>query len=350
MAQTFAALYENFDIAQDAVQTLIDMGFQPGTISVIGANEDDTGDMKAAEGVTFGMVVGALVGAGAIVIPGIGPVIAVGPIVAALIGGGVGAVAGAVTGGLVASLVKTGIDEQTAGKYAEAIRRGYTLVVVQTTEKMAQHAESTLRRYRPIDIDLKASEWFMSDGSVVDTTPPPAAEMSPPAATSSSTTMYDRDASVRRYETQTPASSPTLHTDEAFYEANDMADETPPMIAVVDEVVVLPTTHAEARAMPETARSKGSAMEEDSRSYNDYRDIFHSHLNTNYSLVGRGYSYYEPAYRFGYSQATNPKYENSEWYQLEAGFRSRWEEQNPGTWLDYKEAVRYAWNVIRGLG
>jgi uncharacterized membrane protein len=89
---------------------------------------------KAPEGATAGAVtggaiggvVGVLAGIGTLAIPGLGPFIAAGPIMAALSG----AAAGATAGGVVGALVGLGIPEYEAKAYEERIRKGGYLVAV----------------------------------------------------------------------------------------------------------------------------------------------------------------------------------------------------------------------------
>ena len=89
---------------------------------------------KAPEGATTGAVaggaiggtVGLLAGIGSLAIPGLGPFIAAGPIMAALSG----AAAGAATGGVVGALVGLGIPEYEAKAYEERIKKGGYLVAV----------------------------------------------------------------------------------------------------------------------------------------------------------------------------------------------------------------------------
>ena len=68
-------------------------------------------------------------GVGALAIPGIGPLIAAGPILAALAGAGVGSAVGGITGGLVGM----GIPEYEAKRYEGCISKGGTLISVHTT-------------------------------------------------------------------------------------------------------------------------------------------------------------------------------------------------------------------------
>lgn len=80
----------------------------------------------AASGGVIGGALGWLAGIGALAIPGLGPFIAAGPIMAALSGAAVGATAG----GIVGSLVGMGIPEYEAKRYQNRIREGRILIAV----------------------------------------------------------------------------------------------------------------------------------------------------------------------------------------------------------------------------
>ena len=96
----------------------------------------------ASAGAAVGGVLGWLVGIGAITIPGIGPLLAAGPVVAALAGAG----AAGATGGLVGGLIGAGIPEIEAKRYAGRIREGAYLVSVHCDDKTwAKRAEEILQ-------------------------------------------------------------------------------------------------------------------------------------------------------------------------------------------------------------
>jgi hypothetical protein len=80
----------------------------------------------AATGGAIGGTLGLLVGIGALVIPGLGPLIAAGPIVAALAGAGAGGAVGTLTG----ALVGMGIPEYEAKKYETFVQEGGSLLAV----------------------------------------------------------------------------------------------------------------------------------------------------------------------------------------------------------------------------
>jgi hypothetical protein len=125
---------------EDAVDALRAEGFRNTDISVLFPENQGTKDFahekhtKAPEGTATGAGTGAVVGGtlgwlagiGALAIPGVGPLIAAGPIVAALTGVGVG---GAI-GGLTGALIGMGIPEYEAKRYEGRVKEGGILVSV----------------------------------------------------------------------------------------------------------------------------------------------------------------------------------------------------------------------------
>lgn len=126
--------------AETAVDQLVQAGFSEQDVSVLMSDIDATREFahekstKAPEGTAVGVTTGGIVGGtfgllagiGALAIPGVGPLIAAGPIMAALAGLGVG---GAV-GGLVGALVGLGIPEYEAKRYEGRVKDGGVLLSV----------------------------------------------------------------------------------------------------------------------------------------------------------------------------------------------------------------------------
>ena len=133
-------IYSNRAAAEQAVDQLIDSGFRSEDVSVLLQDNQGTKDFahekstKAPEGATTGATTGAaiggtlglLAGIGALAIPGVGPLIAAGPIMATLAGLGSGGLVGGVVGGLVGM----GIPEYEAKRYEGRIKEGGILASV----------------------------------------------------------------------------------------------------------------------------------------------------------------------------------------------------------------------------
>lgn len=107
----------------------------------------------------LGGVLGVLAGIGVIALPGIGTAIAAGPLLAAMAGTTVGAVAGAVGGALVGELARLGVPELDAHFYAEAIRRGGTLVVIRASSEAADRVAYVLTRHGALDVDERRAHY-----------------------------------------------------------------------------------------------------------------------------------------------------------------------------------------------
>ena len=144
MAQAVYGIYSNREHAEEAVESLRTAGIRPEDISVLLPDNVGTKDIgyekhtKAPEHATAGAAavgvlggaLGWLVGIGALAIPGIGPFIAAGPIMAALAGFG----AGSVLGGLAGALTGMGVPEYEAKRYEGRIRSGGALLSVHCPE------------------------------------------------------------------------------------------------------------------------------------------------------------------------------------------------------------------------
>lgn len=168
MSRTVLALYDTLEEARAAVRGLVDNEFDRDQISIVARDkeeafaeygEEPTPVEEVVDGMNTGAFLGGLtgliVGLFALVIPGVGPVIAAGPVAAALAGTGTGIIIGS----LVGVLADLGIDEEEAHYYAEGIRRGGVLVAVSTSEALADDAAAILDTYNPVDLEAQAAEW-----------------------------------------------------------------------------------------------------------------------------------------------------------------------------------------------
>src|SRR6202140_5548228 len=156
-------IYTDRSSVDRAVEALKSAGFSNNDVSALFPENQGTKDFahekntKAPEGATTGAGTGALlggglgwlVGIGALAIPGLGPFIAAGPIMAALAGAGVGGAVGGVTG----ALVGMGIPEFEAKRYEGRLQKGGILVSVHCdTSEEVKRAKDILQRTGAEDI------------------------------------------------------------------------------------------------------------------------------------------------------------------------------------------------------
>jgi uncharacterized protein (TIGR02271 family) len=172
MAKTVVGLFDDRAAAQNAVRELMSEGFRGDEVSVVSKKPDgkgveveyveedgheQIGDMAkgAGTGAAIGGAAALLLSLTALTIPGIGPVLAAGPLAALIAGAGIGATAG----GLVSGLTRLGLGDDEAHTYAEGLKRGGTLVTVNTDNHHADLAVNLLRRLGAVEIDKRAAEW-----------------------------------------------------------------------------------------------------------------------------------------------------------------------------------------------
>ena len=156
-------IYPTSAAAEHAVDALTKSGFPISDISLLVPESMGSKDMRtgkaskapegAAAGATSGAVLGGtlglLAGIGALAIPGVGPFIAAGPIMAALAGLG----AGGAIGGLTGSLIGAGIPEFEAKRYEGRIQKGGILLSVHCdTSVEIDQAKEVLKRTGGEDI------------------------------------------------------------------------------------------------------------------------------------------------------------------------------------------------------
>lgn len=161
--QSVFGLVENETDASEIVEGLHAAGFSGDDISVLFPDKAGTRDFAhqkntkapegAATGAGTGLVLGGalgwIVGIGALAIPGAGPFIAAGPIMAALSGAGVGAA----VGGIAGALIGMGIPEFEAKRYEGKIKEGNILISVHAEDSdQADHAKDILEHGGAEDI------------------------------------------------------------------------------------------------------------------------------------------------------------------------------------------------------
>jgi hypothetical protein len=161
--QKIVGVFYSEQEAVNAIESLKEQGYSSNEISVLSKNKEElaavtkeTGTKApegaasgAATGGVLGGVTGLLAGIGLLAIPGVGPILAAGPIVATL----TGAVVGAGAGGLVGALIGLGIPEIEAKQYDSYINDGRIIVLVDSDSERKGSVYNTFRRNNTLNSD-----------------------------------------------------------------------------------------------------------------------------------------------------------------------------------------------------
>ena len=144
------------DQAEGALESLKVHGFEQD-ISLVAPDEEQDGagggfleGQDLSEGTmtggALGGIAGLLAGVGALLIPGVGPIIAAGPIDATL--------TGVITGGIAGGLIDLGLTEERGEYFEEQVRRGGILVSMKAADEQVEETASVLRQYGASDVEV----------------------------------------------------------------------------------------------------------------------------------------------------------------------------------------------------
>jgi hypothetical protein len=183
MTHTITRTYDSADHARIVVTELKAIGIQNDDISVIAHDDSaeldginvrtpDTDDNSVANGAGTGGVVGGaaglLAGLGLMAIPGVGPLVAAGWLATTAAGAATGAVAGAAMGGIVSAMTESGMEQDQAETYAEAVRRGAIMISVRADDTMEPRVDAIMDRHSPSDLAARRSTWEADGWSSYD--------------------------------------------------------------------------------------------------------------------------------------------------------------------------------------
>lgn len=338
--KTIVGLFDHRSDADAAVRDLVDLGIDRDDISLVASDGTQSGVFPpdsarsdrstvatssadrdvpytrtndeanatadgALAGAAIGGVGGLLLSLSALAIPGIGPVVAAGPLVAGLVGAGVGAA----VGGLVGALTEVGVPEEQAGYFAEGVRRGGTLVSVTANDEETTNIVDVLNRHDPVNVDERASMWRQEGWTGFSE----QAAKAPYATSSNFGTSSAMDRTSRE------------RASDASYDRTRQMNSQYVADADTDEV-----------------RMPGRIAQ--STQYGDNELDFRRHYQTTYAGTGRAWEDYAPAYRYGYDLSSDTRYRGRNWSEIEADVQRDWNSNNNSkTWEDFKDAVREGW-------
>jgi uncharacterized protein (TIGR02271 family) len=275
--------------------------------------------------------------------------------------------------------------EHSSPLYAEWLQKGGSLVAVNTDDRHVGEATRILETYGSTETTSRVSRAEMVEKSPVNVDQRPLRSMGP--------TETDRDqrklevieeelhvgkrkiqrGSVRvvKHVTETPVEETINLRDETVIierrpldriandaDLKELADSRVEMIETAEEPVVSKEAHVKEEITisrkivdrEEKIRDKVRKTEVNIEGMEParVRDVeFRKDFTTRFGKLGRDYSDYAPAYEFGSDLATDGRYRNRDWADIENDVRRQWESKRPGSWRDFSEAVRHGWKTMR---
>jgi uncharacterized protein (TIGR02271 family) len=315
---------------------------------------------------------------------------------------------------LVETLADGGVPSDEAYAYAEGVRRGGALVVVESSDERAERGMAILQRLHPVDIHERTTQWQQEGwtgaaahartaATTATATPGTQGRQRTPQRGMDDTEVripvVEEDISVGKREVERghvriysrvterpveeavrlreekvtvdrrPADRPATEADFAaaekeVIEMTETAEE--PVVSkrarVVEEVVVQKEVTERTETVRGTARHTDVDVHREpetatatrrvttTQDFGTYDPLCRQHYATAFAGRGAAYTEYEPAYRYGYALRRDERYRGRDWAALEADARREWEARHPSTWERFKDAVRYGWESLTGNG
>jgi uncharacterized protein (TIGR02271 family) len=402
---TVVGVFNTRDRAEDAVRELRDAGFRDDQIGFavkdggapVGTTTvaESTGD--AAGGAATGAVVGGLLGAAAaLLIPGIGPVLALGTLGGTVLAG---AAAGAGLGALAGALIGMGVPEEEARYYEGEFNQGRVLVTVRADDR-APDAERILREWGAYDVNNRTPR-------MVETGTPRAAmadtgtsrERTPVGENADAIRLREEQLKVNKERVQTgeveigkrvveeqrsmnvpvareevvverrpvnqPAPGAVIGDDARTIEVPVTAErvDVQKQTVVTEEIGVQKRVQQANVPVNETVRREEAVIntEGDVRVHGDagtgraatsrWEDVmptFRSDWQRNYGMTGR-WEDYEPGYRYGWEQYNSGRWSGKSWNEVEPELRRDWSTRYPDkSWDVASNPIKHAWDHLTG--
>ena len=303
----------------------------------------------------------------------------------------------------VGTLTAHGVPEPEAQLYAEGLRRGGALVLVDGAEERADRAAALMERYPAVDLEARTASWrqhgwtgydpraapytaaeqaqerdrYRARGVETGDVKVPVVEEDLQVGTrqvqrggvrlytrvveepvEQEVRLREERVRVERRPVDRPASEADLAAmQEGTIEMTETAEE--PVVRrqarVVEDVIVDKEREERTETVRDTVRRTevevepvGAEATREARGFETYETDFRHHCTTVAGGRGQAYEHWAPAYRYGYMLAGDPRYTGRDWPAIEADARRDWEQQHRGTWEEMKDAIRYAWDKVRG--
>jgi len=305
---------------------------------------------------------------------------------------------------VVGEITSWGVPEGDAQQYAEAVRRGATMVLVNTDDDRSDDARDIMDSAGPIDIQERAGQWQQQGWQGYDTNARPFSQsdierergryaqgiqagdettlpvieeelqVGKREVRRGGTRLYtrvtehpveetvnlrDETVSVDRRPADRPASPEDLNAfQEGTFEVTETDEEAVvgKQARVVEEVTIRKDVEQQPHTVRDTVRRtevEAQDMGAGTRDtdFDTYEPEFRNHYQTTYSNQGYDYNQLQPAYRYGYDLGTSDQYRGRDWNEIGPRVRRDWEQNHPGdAWDEFEGAVRVGWLAATNRG
>jgi len=283
------------------------------------------------------------------------------------------------------------IPEQEHQFYVQGLRDGGTLVLVRAEESRAQRAADLLTEFDMVNMDTRGVQSQAVGQS--QTVGQNQARMRQGATDEAVIPVVEEDIQIGKREVQRggvrvrteiterpveeqvslreehvhverrPVDRAATDADfttfkEGAFELTETAEEAvvAKQARVIEEVVIGKDATERTETVRDSVRRtdvdveqiEGQTQTTGTTDFATYDTDFRSYYDS--TLANKGYTYeqYSPVFRYGYGLANDSRYRNKSWNDIESSARTDWEAKNPGTWDDFKDSVRYAWQRVTG--
>ena len=337
---TVVGLFESRAQAVEAVAALKKARFPADDMSIVMRDSGQAADVAVDAGITessgdaaatgaiggglLGGLAGLVLGAGALAIPGIGPIIAAGPIAAMLTGGALGAA----TGGIVGALTEAGVPEEEATHYQSGVERGGILLSVKVPDGREAEAREVLEHTGPHDIDYHRSKWEKDPEYRYDIEAAPVAAASSKAKSSKGATKM-ATGTGKHEDTKATVSTATGGTAGALAGAGIGAVVGGPVGAAVGAGIGAVTGSAAGGAIGYEAHEPA------------LRSEYESSLKGKKGTAAHSWDEVSPAYKYAWESYDRPEYQGKSYSDVSTHLKKGW--TGSGSYDDYEPHIKGAW-------
>jgi uncharacterized protein (TIGR02271 family) len=289
-------------------------------------------------------------------------------------------------GSVANSLSPLGVPGSDAQIFTEGVRRGGTLLTARVDDAMGERAQAILEHRGAVDINERSAQWGLSGSAA------PASDRRRAGEGEVALPVIEEELNVGKRQVERggvrvytnvserpveeqvrlreehvtvdrhPVDRPATEADiqgfrEGTIELTEMGEEAvvSKRARVIEEIVINKEVGERVETVRDTVRRTDVDVEQvgggraaAGRDFTDYETDYRNNYQSAFATKGYTYDQYAPAYRYGYNLASDERYRGRDWAAVEPDARSAWEQHNKGTWEEFKDAIRYSWDSVRG--